>query len=540
MQLKEGRGFIFEHPQGAASWHSPEVQPILQHPQVLRVVLDMCAFGLHAPDGTLHRKPTVILTNVPEIAEALSKRCTQDHPHMPLMGGQLPADAAKYTPNFVDAILKGLRRHLKRQHYPVFHIPDQWEWRGHDLVCRHFAPRQHMVTPHDCEAFDLTTVKFTGRRTTSKEFVGGATTTVQDTWTSHRAAMPDRQAWSGATHFETVPTILLPQPMEDYAEWLANAVAHDMYQYQVNEAGFQTEYLHLFPSRRILEERGRDHDRDGRDGRRQVRFEDEGNADGELDEFLDALGNEEQLPDEQEDETMVGRELRDLQVRSQVPENEESDNLVEPPPELRRELYRIHRNLGHPDDQTFCRALRHSGVKLDIIKWVKKKFECPICQRRRPGTHRPAHLSRQMEFNAVVGIDLVFVQRYVIVNCLCWGTGYQQAIIVSNKESSNVAKAVLGGWHKFFGPPAMVVVDQEKEFASRTFSEAIGEWGTVVHFVDVRSPWQNSRTERAGASLKTVINKILDERTACSPEEFSMAVDAAVWCRNQYFDRSGF
>ncbi|CAE7623747.1 unnamed protein product, partial [Symbiodinium pilosum] len=224
MQLKEGRGFIFEHPQGAASWHSPEVQPILQHPQVLRVVLDMCAFGLHAPDGTLHRKPTVILTNVPEIAEALSKRCTQDHPHMPLMGGQLPADAAKYTPNFVDAILKGLRRHLKRQHYPVFHIPDQWEWRGHDLVCRHFAPRQHMVTPHDCEAFDLTTVKFTGRRTTSKEFVGGATTTtVQDTWTSHRAAMPDRQAWSGATHFETVPTILLPQPMEDYAEWLANA-----------------------------------------------------------------------------------------------------------------------------------------------------------------------------------------------------------------------------------------------------------------------------------------------------------------------------
>ena len=224
-----------------------------------------------------------------------------------------------------------------------------------------------------------------------------------------------------------------------------------------------------------------------------------------------------------------------------TPETEDSDNVVEPPPELRRELYRTHRNLGHPDDQTFCRALRHSGVKVDILKRVKKKFECPICQRRKkPGTHRPAHLSRQMEFNAVVGVDLVFVQRYVIVNCLCWGTGYQQAIIVETKESNNVAKAVLGGWHKFFGPPAMVVVDQGKEFASRTFSEAIGEWGTVVHFIDVRSPWQNSRTERAGASLKSVINKILDERTACSPEEFGLAVDAAVWCRNQYYDRSGF
>ena len=316
-------------------------------------------------------------------------------------------------------------------------------------MCRYFAPRQHMVTPRGCEAFDLTNVKFTGERATSKEFVGGAATTVQDTWTSHCAAMPDRQAWSSAAHFETAPSVLLPQPMEDYAEWLAKAkaVAHDMYQCQVNEAAFQTEYRHLFPSRRILEERGRDH-------HRQVRFEDDGNPDDELDDFFDALGNEEQLPDEQEDETMVGRELRDLQVRSQVPENEETDDLVEPPSELRRELCRIHRNLGHPDDQTFCRALRHSGVKLDIIKWVKRKFECPLCQRRkRPGTHRPAHLSRQMEFNAVVGIDLVFVQRYVIVNCLCWGTGYQQAIIVSNKESGNVAKAVLGGWRKFFGIP---------------------------------------------------------------------------------------
>ena len=538
MQLREGRGFIFEHPRGASSWRTSEMEEVLQHPDVLRVVLDMCAFGLRDPNGSLHLKPTVIITNVKEIAEALAKRCAHDHYHTPLMGGQLTANAAKYTSAFVDAILKGLRRHLRRQHFPVFGIPDQWEWRGNDLVCRHFAPRRQPITPHECPVFDLTHVKFTGSRSTSKEFVGGSSIVVQDTWTTTRPGAPDRQLWTGTTHFETVPTILLPQPMEDYADWLARAVAHDMYQYQTSETAFQAEYRQLFPSRRILEGRGR----------RQVRFEQDEpeNDNGEdLDRFLDTLGNaeeaHEQLPDERDDETMVSRELRDVQVRERDPRRDEDDDVVEPPPELRRELYRIHRNLGHPDDQTFCRALRHSGVKMEIIKWVKRRFECPICQRRkRPGTRRPAHLSRQLEFNSVVGIDLVFVQRYVIVNCLCWGTGYQQAMIVDNKESRNVVRAVLGGWHKFFGPPAMVVVDQGKEFASREFSEAIGEWGTVVHFIDVRSPWQNSRTERAGASLKTVLSKILDERTACSSEEFELALDAAVWCRNQYYDRSGF
>ena len=555
LQLKEGRGFVFEHPRGASSWKMPEVEAVLQRPDVLRVELDMCAFGLADSSGWLHKKPTVIATNVSEIASALAKRCTRDHPHMPLMGGKLTADAAKYTADFVDAILKGLRRHLRRQHYPVFGVADQWQWLGNELVCRHFAPRKQPVTPQQCDVFDLTKVNFSGHRATVKDYVGGASKVVQDTWTSTHATAPDCQLWTGATHFEVVPSILLPQPLQDYAEWLAKAVAHDLYQYQTDEAAFQAEYRQLFPSRRILEGRGE----------RRVRIQDaaadapinnddhvriqDAAADApinnddhgkELDGFLDELGGVGQLPDDQEDEALVGRELRDLQVRQDDNEKDD-DELEEAAPELRRELYRIHRNLGHPDDQTFCRALRHAGVKVEIIKWVKRRFQCPICQRRkRPGTHRPAHLSRQLEFNSVVGIDLIFVQRYVIVNCLCWGTNYQLAAIVPNKESRHVARAILNGWYKYFGPPAMVVVDQGKEFASQVFSEAIGEWGTVVHFIDVRSPWQNSRTERAGASLKTVLTKVLDERTACSPEEFEQALDAAVWCRNQYFDRSGF
>ena len=140
----------------------------------------------------------------------------------------------------------------------------------------------------------------------------------------------------------------------------------------------------------------------------------------------------------------------------------------------------------------------------------------------------------------MIGVDLVFYQKKILVNCLCWGTNYQMAMVVSSKNTEEVTRAVYQGWFKYFGPPHLMVVDQGTEFSSRHFTDTLGEWGTVIHFTDVRSPWQNSRTERAGASLKSVLGKILDEQVAITNEEFEQAVDAAVWCRNQYFDRSGF
>ena len=180
-------------------------------------------------------------------------------------------------------------------------------------------------------------------------------------------------------------------------------------------------------------------------------------------------------------------------------------------------------------------------MKKEVLKWVKRRFHCPICARRKkPNSHRPGHLARHLGFNAVVGIDLVFVRRKVILNCVCWGTHYQMAMLLPNQEESNVAKAFMAGWMKYFGPPEMVVMDQGSEFVSKDFADVIGEWGVVMHMTDVRSPWQNSRTERAGATLKAVLHKLCDEQSAISEEEFHMALDAAVWCRNQYFDRSGF
>jgi len=81
----------------------------------------MCAYGLKidrtrnletGETGLLSKKPIAVLTNVPELAEYLNKRCDGTHKHGALLGGTAEA-AARYSPQFVSAILKGIRAHMK-------------------------------------------------------------------------------------------------------------------------------------------------------------------------------------------------------------------------------------------------------------------------------------------------------------------------------------------------------------------------------------------------------------------------------------------
>ena len=75
----------------------------------------MCRFGLKilTKDGEMYaKKPTSILTNSPSIHQALHMMfCDKSHAHVKLECG-LPRYAAKYTPQFCDAVLRGLVREL--------------------------------------------------------------------------------------------------------------------------------------------------------------------------------------------------------------------------------------------------------------------------------------------------------------------------------------------------------------------------------------------------------------------------------------------
>ena len=120
-QVRRGRYFVHEHPATATSWTLPEVQKLLSHPTVECITSDMCMFGMRAVDAQGREgpvlKPTRWMTNAPRLARHLSRRCKGIHEsHVRLLGGNRAARAARYPPELVEEIIRGLQLQREDDH----------------------------------------------------------------------------------------------------------------------------------------------------------------------------------------------------------------------------------------------------------------------------------------------------------------------------------------------------------------------------------------------------------------------------------------
>ena len=84
-----------------------------------------------------------------------------------------------------------------------------------------------------------------------------------------------------------------------------------------------------------------------------------------------------------------------------------------------------------------------------------------------------------------------------------------------------------------------MVCDQGTEFTGRPFANTLSESGIMIHYTDVRSPWQNSRTEKAGGIFKSRLEKVCHETTAVDEQDFKIALAETIRAHNMYYDRSG-
>lgn len=109
MQMDGGKGFIFENPLSASSWHQESLRLLMADARAWAVEVHMCAYGLRAVDEqgeALVSMPTRLPTNIEPVAKSLKGRCSGYHRHAHLVCGKAHA-AAAYSQNFRTAILKG-------------------------------------------------------------------------------------------------------------------------------------------------------------------------------------------------------------------------------------------------------------------------------------------------------------------------------------------------------------------------------------------------------------------------------------------------
>ena len=67
LQYTDGRGFIFEHPWTATSWHRAPLVELAALDGVASIDFDQCSTGLVGPNGQSIKKRTKLLTNVPGV-----------------------------------------------------------------------------------------------------------------------------------------------------------------------------------------------------------------------------------------------------------------------------------------------------------------------------------------------------------------------------------------------------------------------------------------------------------------------------------------
>ncbi len=521
----------------ADSWQTPKLAELRQADGVMDVKLDMCRFGLTTTQGNPALKPTLLITNLEALASTLQRRCDGFHErHHPLIGGEAKF-AAKYTPKFVEAILRGLRKQVQTWIKGNQPQRDYWEIKDKSIARVHRQPRRTLFTPTGMSSCPIPVPNVGSKRITTMKFQEGNPVVKQDDWrTTLTPHLSSPRLWTGQTEFINSNTLLLPQPWHAVATFVVAAAAHPLYDYLTQETEFQTEWKSSFPVRKIFRGGGDDGDHAAASADMDLDdFEQAGEDD--LEKALD-LADPESRPQQRreadEDEEKVAHGLRELHLlRRQLP-----DGLH---PELQREVFRIHRNLGHPTNEMFLRALKHAGVKKEILNWVKTKFHCDLCQRKQKANpHRPGKLQKIMEFNEVVGVDTFTVHDRPMLNILDWGTDLQIVEPLPDKRAETVCAKFMQTWVAHYGPPNLLVCDQGREFTGAAFVDYLSQYGVPVHFIDVRAPWQNSRTEKAGDIYKNRLETVIHETTAVTEEDFLCAVAETSAAHNRYYNRSGY
>eukprot|EP00971_Amphidinium_carterae_P336272 6472541-Amphidinium_carterae.1 len=203
---------------------------------------------------------------------------------------------------------------------------------------------------------------------------------------------------------------------------------------------------------------------------------------------------------------------------------EVADANWKPSEQQQADLKRLHDNLGHPSNSEFLKMLHRGRAFRPILHWVKHHFRCATCE----STIRPGLRTSPIDGSEVI-----------VLNCVCWGTSYQSLQVLPDRAPETVWWGLCQCWLRFAGLPKILISDGGGEFQFY-FSTSLGQAGVAHYQTDARSPWQNGRTERAGAECKKLIYKTVQEMVPTTAMEFEALIYMVAGVRNRHNMAGGF
>ena len=481
IQHRAGRFFLLENPLRSELWNKPQVEQLRQLPGVWEVTLDLGAFGATNNNGDPIQKPIKLVGNMPGLDAVLHHRLSQDDKALCVpVEGQHTRNSQIYPEPLCRAILKELKNYVRGQD------PDRF-------CTSSTAP--FVALPVQQPTTDLSQWD---------KLVHAVDKAFENTSKKPYYVMPDSPQGEmiqnllriNATRIQVVSTPTTRRMPNDFFDYTVRAT---FVLYNDDTRAVEIERLDelQFPRQRFT---------------KPVR----------LGIFAYGHPRPEVGLEQHEDQP-----LQTPAIMPGLPTDVDfpgiSAGITQ---EVKSAVARLHLNMGHPSKEELCRMMAQQGNIPDAAFECARKLRCATCERLRPPqAPRPSTTTKPFmgQFGDEVQMDVVYCRTLnsttiMVLGAVDRATGFHQAAIIPDRNSSTMFESFEQMWLKPFGLPLKIVCDPDTSFKG-DFQHRLQALGVNVEHCPPEAHYVIGAVERRNAIFRLIFEKLVDQFGAQEMEQ---------------------
>lgn len=179
-------------------------------------------------------------------------------------------------------------------------------------------------------------------------------------------------------------------------------------------------------------------------------------------------------------------------------------------------LVRLHRNLGHPRNEDFVRALVQSDkIEAEAIA-LARRLRCATCERtRRPLPPSPTSLKAMGAFNDRLCLDFVFLhdikgEKHNYLHILDPAGGFNVFAWIASRKPDDVFDTFTTVWASWAGYPRSLWTDRDGSFEAE-FEEKMQRLNVEKDSTAAEAHWQAGEVEAYNRAFRYVAERLIDE-----------------------------
>jgi hypothetical protein len=201
--------------------------------------------------------------------------------------------------------------------------------------------------------------------------------------------------------------------------------------------------------------------------------------------------------------------------------------------------HKLHKQFGHPTPVKLIALLKNAGVLNKALETAVNSVcsSCDVCARFKKAKPRPiVSLPLADKFNETIAMDLKSWGKVYFLVIIDHATRYCNAIVIQNKTSTTIIRAIFQNWISIFGCPRKILSDNGCEFNNQEFRELGEAFNIKILNTAAESPWSNGMCERQNAVIGDTVSKIISDVNC----DVHVALSWAISARNALSNYSGF